>query len=961
MLILLLIVLVMLAFESMSDSWSPSRNLSRIPFKVQPDWTNGLSENAALEQLQQASMVDELRTSLQTHPFWVSIQLPSIHYSDAVLLLQTRHLSAARCWQVNGMGDRYEFWSTIEEPGYKRYRAGLWALKLQEFGLKGQILCKLGFVGPAKFNVGLMPENLLLATDSIKSEKRRGFLEGSLLLLISAMAVIALFGRSSLFMVYGMWLFFGLRMAMIFEGWDHEFFGMEIPLDSLPHYRKLVLAAYYFFTAALAVLIFDNLKRPQWRTMVRAVFAIAFLLVGLAIFASYSIFLQVYWPLSLLSIAVLFVAALQLAMERSKSLTLYFSLGLALAFSGVVLELLDIWFEIDLKVFILNSASMTLATSLMTAILLAERFRFVQDQRRMAKRSLSQVNQRLQRVFHMAPSAMFSASSSGQLLNYNAKFQDDFLDAYQRPVYSFLEAFSLQRLFLTFEPSQIPYRREMLLNKGGASSRWFELILTRDDSVLTGVIDDITLHKQRESELEYHANHDELTGALNRRGFQTLLRAQLEDSGYTELVMYAIDIRRFSRLTVVYGSPLAEKVLKACFQRLSEKLRCWGELARFGNDQFVLVIDSHHADFQALIHRGYHQDPFLELDWCPPISIEGHLFQLDFQTCLLRMEQSFQIQDVFESIEEIFRRGYCLDRTVVSSGYFYVSSLQMQDLLEQIRIQRSLYLRQLPQNLAVLWQPILSLSNPKGDIHAEALLRMRKPDGGYSLATELLNASVVSGHSHYLDEWVMEEVLDFLHQNLNSLGHLARINVNVSPHSLNNPQFIEKALVLLAQYSDVSDRLCMEITEVGMILNLEQVQEFIAKVRGFGTLIAIDDFGAGYSNFNYAVDLHCDVIKIDGALVQGLSRCAQNRAVVKAIVGLAHDLGCQCVAEWVEDTETLGLVQTLSIDYAQGYLISSALEPSQFLNQDSSAITNIRQVLEGKIERPGRFGLDSGQ
>lgn len=942
---MLLISLVMMAFESMSESWSPTRNLPHVQFRVQADLTNNLTEPAALDQLKQSGLIDELRTALQTHPYWVSIELPPIHYSDAILLLQTRHLTGARCWQVSPSKDFYEFWSSAEEPDYKRYRAGMWVLRLQEFGLKGQILCKLNFVGPAKLNVSLMPENLFLSTDSIKSEKRRGFLEGSLVLLISAMAVIALFGQSSLFMVYGMWLFFGLRMAMIFEGWDHEFFGKEIPLNSLPACRMLVLSLYYAFTAWLAVLLFDNLKRPQWRMIVRAVFGIALLLLVLALFSSYSIFLQVYWPLSLVSIAVLFVAAFQLAVERSKSLTLYFSLGLAIAFSGVVLELMDIWFRVDWKIYILNSASMTLAASLLTAILLAERFRFVQDQRRVAKRSLSLVNQRLQRVFHMAPSAMFSASASGQLLNYNAKFQDEFLDVYQRPVYPFLEALNLQRLFQAVEPSQTPYRREMLLNKGRMSSRWFELILTRDETVLTGVIDDITLHKQRECELEYHANHDELTGALNRRGFQTLLRTQLDEVASAQVVMYAIDIRRFSRLTVVYGTPLAEKVLKACFQRLSSKLGSWGELARFGNDQFVLAINSRHLEFQSVIQRGLHQDPFLEADWCPPISIEGHQFQLDFQTCMLRIDQSFQIQDVFESIEEIFRRGMHSERISVSPNYFYVSALQMQEFLEQIHIQRSLYLRQLPQNLVVLWQPIVHLNNAQGELHAEALLRLRKSDGGYAHATELLSASVASGHSHYLDEWVMQDVLAYLHHNQSKLGNLARINVNVSPHSLNNPQFIENALKLLASYAGVSGRLCLEITEVGMILNLDQVKEFIERVRRFGTLIAIDDFGAGYSNFNYAVDLHCDVIKIDGALVRGLNRCAQNRAVVKAIVGLAHDLGCQCVAEWVEDMETLGLVQSLSIDYAQGYLISPALEPTEFLHPNSTAIANIRQIL----------------
>ena len=96
--------------------------------------------------------------------------------------------------------------------------------------------------------------------------------------------------------------------------------------------------------------------------------------------------------------------------------------------------------------------------------------------------------------------------------------------------------------------------------------------------------------------------------------------------------------------------------------------------------------------------------------------------------------------------------------------------------------------------------------------------------------------------------------------------------------------------------------------------------------------IGLDDFGAGYSNFRYAIDLKLDVIKIDGAIVRTICHNKSSRAVVAAIARLAEDLGCDCVAEWVEDQATLNALQALHVHYVQGHLVAPALEPSAFFN-----------------------------
>ena len=157
----------------------------------------------------------------------------------------------------------------------------------------------------------------------------------------------------------------------------------------------------------------------------------------------------------------------------------------------------------------------------------------------------------------------------------------------------------------------------------------------------------------------------------------------------------------------------------------------------------------------------------------------------------------------------------------------------------------------------------------------------------------------------------------------------------LDPVMRNIETFLQDTLALIRAHQAQASRLCLEITEVGSVINLQAVQNFIEQVRLLGVRIALDDFGAGYSNFRYAIDLHADVIKIDGSIIKNICHSTESHAVTTAILGLAHDLGCKCVAEWVEDLHTLREVKDLGMDYVQGYLISPAVECSLFLNLKS--------------------------
>jgi EAL domain-containing protein (putative c-di-GMP-specific phosphodiesterase class I) len=132
----------------------------------------------------------------------------------------------------------------------------------------------------------------------------------------------------------------------------------------------------------------------------------------------------------------------------------------------------------------------------------------------------------------------------------------------------------------------------------------------------------------------------------------------------------------------------------------------------------------------------------------------------------------------------------------------------------------------------------------------------------------------------------------------------------------------EKTLTLLESLlkdSAIASRVVLEITESEQIKNFELVKEIVAKFKGYGCQIAIDDFGSGYSNFNYLMKLQADFIKIDGSLIKDLDTDFASKSIVKAIVSFAKEMNIKTIAEYVHSEEIYQEVLKLDIDYSQGY------------------------------------------
>src|SRR5712691_3187071 len=162
-------------------------------------------------------------------------------------------------------------------------------------------------------------------------------------------------------------------------------------------------------------------------------------------------------------------------------------------------------------------------------------------------------------------------------------------------------------------------------------------------------------------------------------------------------------------------------------------------------------------------------------------------------------------------------------------------------------------------------------------------------------------------------------------------GRYLPVAVNLSVHDLHDPELPDRIADLLSTYGVSPDRLCLEITESALLADPQRAREILGRLRALGVRTAIDDFGTGYSSLAYLKDLPLDELKIDRSFVKDMAKEAGARAIVRAVIDLAHDLGLRAIAEGVEDPATVEVLASLGCDVAQGYYFSPPLTADQLL------------------------------
>lgn len=431
--------------------------------------------------------------------------------------------------------------------------------------------------------------------------------------------------------------------------------------------------------------------------------------------------------------------------------------------------------------------------------------------------------------------------------------------------------------------------------------------LARDGDPWTiGIVRDVTERKRLEHELEHAADHDALTGLVNRPRFERELAAALERverSGSTS-VLLVIDLDRIRDINDSLGPQTGDELIRALAHAMRERLRPTDVLARLGGDEYALILSRTDVDGaetvarelldlirdQALVSDGARVRTTASIGIAPITASAG-----DAQELLAAADVA---------VDQAKEAGR--DRFVVFTPDSGRRAAARHTWSERIR-------RALERDEFTLHaQPILDLRTDQ-ITHAELLIRI-DDNGTLVPPAEFLPTAERTGLITAIDRWVIREGA-----RLAAATPGRRLELNLSPKSFADPELPGYIHAEIAAAGADPATLVFEITETAAIANLPSAVALAEGLTALGCHFALDDFGVGFGSFYYLKRLPLHYIKIDGDFIQTLTHSPTDQHVTKAIVDVARGLGLRTIAEFVEDAETLELVRAYGVDYAQGY------------------------------------------
>jgi EAL domain-containing protein (putative c-di-GMP-specific phosphodiesterase class I) len=238
------------------------------------------------------------------------------------------------------------------------------------------------------------------------------------------------------------------------------------------------------------------------------------------------------------------------------------------------------------------------------------------------------------------------------------------------------------------------------------------------------------------------------------------------------------------------------------------------------------------------------------------------------------------------------------------------------------------------RRIFLVYEPVVAVATRQPAFY-ECLMRVKRGDGTLLAVNEAVPLAERLGLVRLLDHRVLELVLAEL-----LAAPDLKASLNVSAASTVDPDWWGALGAMLRAHAGVGERLTVEITETTAIHDIDDTRGFVSRVKDLGCRIAIDDFGAGYTSFRNLRKLGVDLVKIDGAFVQNLTRSDDDRAFVHTLIDLARRLRLETVAEWVQDEEAAAMLADWGCDYLQGALVGLASAERPWLQGQGASATS---------------------
>lgn len=436
---------------------------------------------------------------------------------------------------------------------------------------------------------------------------------------------------------------------------------------------------------------------------------------------------------------------------------------------------------------------------------------------------------------------------------------------------------------------------------------------------------EITERKRVEEKLSYDALHDSMTGLPNRALFLDRLGQAIEHAGLREQTTCAVlfvDMDHFKVVNDSLGHLVGDQLLVAIGARLRETLRLGDTLARFGGDEFAILMETGGQDDAA--HRLAER---IQVALQRPFELQGRQLHT---SASIGIVTDF---GAYRGVEELMRDADLALYEAKAQGKARFESFDIemrQQAHRRLELEEELRVALRDQQLRVYYQPIYALGG-NGIAAFEALVRWQHPQRGLVLPHEFLPVAEDSGLIVPIGDHVLRQAclqLQKWRTRHPALSHV-HINVNISTRQFTRPALLDSVAEALRLSGLPANSLRLEISERVLIGNLRLANQVFEGLRRMGVGLEIDDFGIGYSSLAYLQRFPIDALKIDRSFIEIMCAEAKGLGMVRAILSLAREMGMEAIAEGIETTDQLNALRALVCQYGQGWLLSRPLEPGQ--------------------------------
>jgi diguanylate cyclase (GGDEF)-like protein/PAS domain S-box-containing protein len=459
--------------------------------------------------------------------------------------------------------------------------------------------------------------------------------------------------------------------------------------------------------------------------------------------------------------------------------------------------------------------------------------------------------------------------------------------------------------------------------------RWFEVNVrsTRDEAGAivgcAGTLRDITQQRQAEQKMRHLAHYDPVTGLPNRilaldRLDQLLKAAHRSDE---RVAVLFLDLDHFKKANDTLGHEAGDQLLREAAQRLLADVREQDTVARFGGDEFLIVVGGL-ADPAAALPVAEK----LLTSFRDPFHIQGREFMLTASLGIaIAPEDGASSQELLRNADIAMYESKGEGRNT----YHYFTPAMNRHVERRQSVEEQLRGALAREELSLVFQPIVDLG--KGEVvGAEALLRWHNPSLGQVSPEEFIPIAEQTGQIDAIGRHVIERALEqAAHWRIERASDFW-ISVNVSPQQFRDPRLVATVDEALAASGLPGEALQVEITESVLLDERGQAATALAELKARGVSIAMDDFGTGYASLSYLRHFPFDTLKIDRSFVGDITDDPRDADLVIASLSLAHSLKLKVLAEGVETGAQLALLRQHGCELVQGYLFARPLAAREF-------------------------------